>query len=181
MSLSLLAILLGLGYGLPQIFGLAQPEKFRVALRGFPRSEPLGYALALTATAWFLWNVHRENISDFAAFKPILMGGFAIVGVGACVVVRDFLAVRGLAVLFLLLAKLMVDAARFMETDWRLVVVVWAYGLVIAGMWFTVAPWRLRDWFHWMTTSDARIRVGCGLRMAFGFGVALLGLTVFRI
>jgi hypothetical protein len=179
MSLSLLAILLGLGYALPQIVGLVKPDKARLLLRAFPRSEPIGLALMPLATAWFLWNLHRENISDFAAFKPILIGGFAVVGVGACVVLRDFLAVRGLAVLWLLLAKLMVDAARFQDTEWRLVVVVWAYVLVVAGMWLCVAPWRLRDWLHWITSTDTRLRIGCGIRLGFGLGVAILGLTVF--
>ncbi len=36
MSLSLLAILLGAGMSLPQIYGLANPEKLAKAARRFP-------------------------------------------------------------------------------------------------------------------------------------------------
>ena len=65
MKLSTLAVLLGLGLGLPQIYGLVQPAKFREAIRQFPRSEPWGYALMVLGTVWFIWNLNRENISDF--------------------------------------------------------------------------------------------------------------------
>jgi len=180
MRLSTLAILLGLGLGLPQLYGLMKPAKFREAVRKFPRSEPWGYALMLLGTAWFLWNLDQENISDFAAYKKALLIGFAAVGVATCIYVRDFLAVRGLAVVFLLLAKLMVDTARWEDTEWRLVIVTWAYVLVIAGMWFTVSPWRLRDLLNWGTATDQRVRLGCGLRLAFGLFVIALGLAVFR-
>ncbi|TMP99798.1 MAG: hypothetical protein E6L09_08535 [Verrucomicrobia bacterium] len=180
MKLSTLAVLLGLGFGLPQLYGLMKPAKFREAVRKFPRSEPWGYALMLLGTAWFLWNLDQENISDFAAYKKALLIGFAAVGVATCIYVRDFLAVRGLAVVFLLLAKLMVDTARWEDTGWRLVIVTWAYVLVIAGMWFTVSPWRLRDLLNWGTATDQRVRLGCGLRLAFGLFVIALGLAVFR-
>ena len=122
MSLSWLAILLGLGYAAPQVYGLLKPQPYRVALRGFARSGSWGTGLMLAATVWVLWNLHCEDISDFAAYKPVLMVGFAAVGVGACVYLRDFLSVRGLAVLFLLLAKVMVDTARWAESDWRWVI-----------------------------------------------------------
>lgn len=180
MSVAWLAVVLGLGYAVPQVFGLVKPGVYREVLRKFPRSEPWGYALMLLATAWFLWNLHNENISDFAAFKPVLIAGFAVVGVGACFYLRDYLAVRGLAVLFMLMAKLMVDTMRWVESDWRLVVVSWAYLLVVAGMWLTISPYRLRDWFEWQTGSAWRMKVGLALRLVFGLGVTLLGLTVFR-
>src|SRR5882762_957577 len=180
MKLSTLSILLGLGVGLPQIYGLLKPTKFRDAVRKFPRSEPIGYVLMLLGTVWFLWYLQQENVSDFAAYKKLMLIGFGAIGVATCVFVKDFLAVRGLAIVFLLLAKLMVDTARWADTDWRLVIVSWAYLLVLAGMWFTISPWRLRDLLNWATATDTRIRVGSGVRLAFGLFVAALGLTVFR-
>jgi hypothetical protein len=180
MKLSILAILLGLGFGLPQIYGLFHPAKFRDAVRRFPRSEMCGYILMLLGTAWFLVNLNNEHISDFAVYKPYMLAGFGLVGTLTCVFVRDFLAVRGLAIVLLLLAKLMVDTARWADTEWRLVIVTWAYLLVVAGMWFTISPWRLRDLLHWGTATDGRVRVGCSLRLAFGLFIAILGITVFR-
>jgi len=109
-----------------------------------------------------------------------LLVGFAGVGVASCFFVQDFLAVRGLAVVFLLLAKLMVDTARLAATDWRWVICTWAYVLVVAGIWFTLYPWHLRDVLNWATASEKRVRIGSALRLAFGLFVAILGMTVFR-
>jgi len=181
LKLSTLSILLGLTVGLPQFYGIVNPAGFAAAVRKFPRSLSAGYALMLLGTAWFLFNLSQESISDFAAFKTPLLVGFAAVGLGACVCVQDFLAVRGLAVVLLLLAKLMVDTGRphLLDTPWVLVIQVWAYLLVLGGMWFTVSPWRLRELLEWGTANEKRIKVGCGIRLAFGLFVAVLGLAKF--
>jgi len=50
----------------------------------------------------------------------------------------------------------------------------------VVGMWLTVAPWRFRDWLDWITVSDTRLRAGCGIRLALGLGIAVLGFTEFR-
>ena len=182
MKLSLLSILLGLGMAVPQVYGITQPQKFAAAVRRFPRNLPVGVFLMLLGTAWFVWNVHNESVSDFAAFKPAMMAGFVAVGVLSCVFIQDFLAVRGLAVVMLLLAKLMVDTGRphLGETHWVWVIQTWAYVLVIAGIWFTVTPWKLRDFLNWGTATETRVRLGSTIRLAFAAFIVLLGLTTFR-
>jgi hypothetical protein len=182
LTLSTLAIFLGLAVSLPQVYGLINPPAFGAAVRKFPRSLFWGYTLMLLATAWFLWNVSQESISDFASYKNILLGGFAAVGIASCIYVRDFLAVRGLAVVLLLLAKLMVDTGRphLDDTPWVLVIQVWAYILILAGMWLTISPWRLRDLLNWATANEKRIKTACAVRLAFGLFVLVLGLTAFR-
>jgi hypothetical protein len=180
MKLSTLSILLGAGVCLPQIYGLMKPKQFAEHARQFPRAALPGYALMALGTIWFLYNVNAEAASDFASYKDKMMIFFAAIGLGACIFVRDFLAVRGLAVVFLLLAKLMTDTARWVDSDWRLVIVVWAYVLVVAGMWLTVSPWRLRDLINWATASEQRVKTGCLARLAFGLLVLALGLTAFR-
>jgi len=182
MRLSWLAILLGLGLSVPQIYGLARPAQFAAAARRFPRHVPVGVALMLLGTAWFVWNFNVEPIADFSAFKPYMLAGFIAVGVLSCIFVQDFLAVRGLAVLLLLLAKLMVDTGRphLGQTGWVYVIQIWAYLLVVAGVWFTVTPWKLRDLVNWATATEDRIRLGSSIRLAFAVLVLLLGLTAFR-
>ena len=181
LTLSTLSIVLGLGLGLPQVYGLAKPAAFAATARRFPRSVPWGVALMLMATGWFVWNLSQESISDFAAYKTPMMVGFAAIGVAACIFVQDFLAVRGLAVLFLLLAKLMVDTGRpwLPVTHWVWVIQIWAYVLAVAGMWFTVSPWRARDFVNWATASEQRVRVGSAIRLGFGLLVVVLGFTKF--
>ncbi len=182
MKLSLLSILLGLGMGLPQIYGVARPAQLAAAARKFPRNLPLGVVLMLLGTAWFVWLVNGEPIADFSAFKPYMMAGFVAVGVGSCIFVQDFLAVRGLAVVMLLLAKLMVDTGRphLDQSPFVVVIQAWAYVFVVLGIWFTITPWKLRDLVNWATATEARTRLLSGVRLAFAAFVLILGLTVFR-
>lgn len=191
MKLSLLSILLGIGVGLPQVYGLMKPAGLAAAARKFPRSLPAGVVLMLLATVWFAWNVNNEPIADFSVFKPYMLGAFVAVGILSCIFVQDFLAVRGLAVLLLLLAKAMLDTGRQYlpstifhaqqgESSWVLVIQGWAYVFVVLGIWFTVTPWRLRDFINWATASEARTRSLCLIRLGFAAGIVLLGLTVFR-
>lgn len=182
MKLSLLSLLLGAGLCAPQFYALARPKEFADAARKFPRNFTAGVILMLLATAWFVWNVNIEPIADFSSFKPHMMTAFAAVGVLSCIFVRDFLAVRGLAVVLLLLAKLMVDTGRphLGDSPFVLVIQSWAYVLVIAGIWFTVTPWKLRDLIEWATATESRTRGLSAVRLAFGLFIALLGLTAFR-
>jgi len=191
MRLSLLSVLLGLGMGLPQVYGLAKPVQFAAAVKKFPRNFAAGVALMLLGTAWFDWNVNNEPIADFSAFKPYMMTAFAAVGVLSCIFVRDFLAVRGLAVVFLLLGKLMVDTGRpylptaiFQaqqgESSWVLVIQAWAYVLIVAGIWYTVTPWKLRDFLNFAAANETRVRIGSAIRLAFATLILILGLTAFR-
>ena len=180
LKLSPIAIGLGLLLALPSFFGIMKPAAFAAAARRFPRSIPIGWVLTLGATSWFLYYVSMETVSDFANMKPFLYLLFGAVGIGTCLFVHDFLAVRGLAVVMLLLAKLITDSARMVETDWRLVLVTMAYVFVFAGMWFTISPWRLRDIIDWGTASEQRTRLLNGARLAFALFVMALGFTVFK-
>jgi hypothetical protein len=180
MKLSILSLLLGLGYGLPQFYGLTKPAAFADALRKFPRSQLWGFILMPLGTVWFLYNLKSDQISDFDAFKPILFVGFAVIGFGACAFVRDFLAVRGLAVVVLLLAKLVLDTARWADTEWRLVLAVWTYVWIVLALWFTISPWRLRDYIGFLTANDTRIRLSCALRLGLALLLVVLSLTAFR-
>jgi hypothetical protein len=182
MKLSLLSILLGVGMSVPQVYALTKPAQFTAAARRLPRNVPVGVALMLLGTAWFLWIVNQEPIADFSAYKPVMLIAFAAVGVLTCIFIQDFLASRGLAVLLLLLGKLMLDTGRphLDQSSFVLVIQAWAYVLIVAGMWFTIAPWRLRDLIEFATATENRIRIGSMLRLAFAFFIIALGLTAFR-
>ncbi|MEY4388139.1 MAG: hypothetical protein RLY20_3422 [Verrucomicrobiota bacterium] len=181
-KLSTLAIALGLLAAAPQVYGITNPKGLAEAARKFPRNVPTGLLLMLLGTAWFLYNVYIEPISDFAAYKPHMMVFFAVIGLGTCIFVQDFLAVRGLAIVLLCLGKLMVDTGRphLAETHWVWMIQGWAYLFVVAGIWLTISPWRLRDFINWATATESRTRNLSFVRLAFCLIVVALGLTVFR-
>jgi hypothetical protein len=180
-ALSTLSLALGALIAAVQLFALAKPKQFAEGLRAFPRSATWGYVLMLGSAAVFLMFLRNETLADFERLKPALMVVFAAASVGICVYVRDFLAVRGLALAAMILAKVMVDVSRphLAESRWVLVIPVWAYLLVAVGMWLTVSPWRLRDMIVWATANEGRVRLLAAARLAFGLAMVLLGLTVY--
>lgn len=180
MTLSILAILIGAAYCAIQLFALLQPAAFTRQARAFPRSEGIGFVLMGIGTIWFLYNLQSEAIADFAAYKKYMLLAFGAIGVLTCIFVRDFLAVRGLAVCLLLLAWFTLNRTRWEDSSARLILVVWAYLWVICGMWFTISPWRLRDFLNWWTASSSRLKLGSVLQLALGAIVLVLGLTAFR-
>ena len=180
MTLSTLAILIGLVSAALQVYAVLKPKSFAEHARKFPRSEGIGYVLMALGAVWFLYNLNNEAISDFAQYKKMMLLGFGALAILTCIYVRDFLAVRGLAVVLLLVAWFTLNHTRFHESPWRLVLVVWAYACIVVGMWLTISPWRLRDWIDKLTASEDRIRLLCGLKLCFALFVAILGVTAFR-
>jgi hypothetical protein len=180
MKLSTLSILLGAGMALPQLYALANPKGFTTSARAFPRSIMWGYLLMALATGWFLYNVNAEEIADFTNIKRLLMFGFGAIGIGTCLYVTDFLAIRGLALLMMLLAKTIVDTARWHESDWRLVLISWAYLMVFLGVWLTISPWRARDFIQWGTETEPRLKLLSRIRLAFAILLVVLGVVVFK-
>jgi hypothetical protein len=74
----------------------------------------------------------------------------------------------------------MVDTARWHVSDWRWIIAALAYVWVLAGMWLTISPWRLRDFLEWHNRTDSRIRAFAGGRLVLAVVLVVLGLTVFR-
>ena len=188
-SLANLSVLLGVFLAAVSGYSLAKPDAVARALRTFPRANTPGYMLMLAATAWFLWNIKIEDMADYREIKHWFYIGFGAVGIGSCIFLRDFLAVRGLAVFMLLLAKLMLDTQRnYMlatpeayMSEWRLVFAVWAYMIIVMSMWLVISPWRMRDMIEWMLAKPGRLVVKGWFRLGFGILLIVLGLTVFGI
>ena len=187
-SISNLSLLLGGFLVAVAGYTLAKPTEVGQALKAFPRANAPGYVLMLSATAWFLWNIHIEQMEDYKDIKHFFYIGFGAVGIGSCVYLKDFLAVRGMAVFMLLLARLILDTQRVYMFDtpeetmsqWRLIFAIWGYAIVLMSMWLIVSPWRMRDMINWLTANPSRLRIKSGFRLCLGILLIILGLTVFR-
>lgn len=161
-------------------WALLRPRAAGEWLRRFHRNHGLGIVLMLLGTAWFEWNLYQEQLQDIAQFKNLMLVGFAAVGLGCCVWVRDFLSVRGLCVFLLMLAWFMCEKARWHDSPLSNAITGWAYFWVLLALWLSVAPWRLRDWLAWVAEREERLRIGAAGGLAWGVFVAVLGLTVLR-
>lgn len=156
--------------------GLASPERLRLcqgALRA-PWARAVFWGGALV---WFLIKVLQLGEADYGQYRNLLFALFGTAGVMAFFVVPDFLAVRGLAVLMLLGANVLLDAAFMQEPLSRLFLVSMVYVWIVGALYVGALPFRLRDGLEWLQDRSGWARA---LGTALGaYGVLLLGASFF--
>ncbi len=176
MSLALATLIPGLlllGTGALLLIGNSAIVSFFTSL---PRSRTAAGLLFGTASAWFLYNVWHLSEADFGQYHVQLFIFFAVIAVAAFFLVPDFLAVRGLAVLVLLGAMPLLDAA-YMEFahPQRLFMVALVFVALALAIYLGAAPFRLRDFFGWLFRRPGRARVAGAL--CAGYGLLLMAVA----
>jgi hypothetical protein len=162
MSLFLATLLPGLFLALLGGLLLWNDPRVGVTARALPRSQGAAWLFFGAAAAWFLWRVSRLGEADLIFFQTpgLVMVGFGALAVLAFFYTPDFLAVRGLCILVLLVAEPLLYAA-YMEWShpWRLLMVAEVYLALGLVLYMAAAPYRLRDFFEWLFHRPARARL----------------------
>src|SRR2546430_2917091 len=160
--------------GLP---GLIKPDLTRGFAERLPRSRVAGIALLTIALAWSFWLLATMEMGEFSSFRRplliILPVGFLLV----LIFVDEFLAVRALGILFLLAAEPLLDAAFFRNETSRLLVTVFAYLLIVAGLFWVTMPYLLRDQINWSARTTARWRLTHALALIYGAVILACAVT----
>ncbi|MBI5685615.1 MAG: hypothetical protein HZC54_11095 [Verrucomicrobia bacterium] len=177
--LKAVAIAVGTAIIATRLPGILKPQAYRDWLRKFPRAVVPGIVFLSIALIWCLIIVNGAREDGMAVPKNFVYLFLIGVYVGLIALKFDFLAVRGLSILLLMIAKVVVDSANQLETPWRLVMTVIAYIWAILGMWFTVSPYRMRDMIEWSIASDSRLRTLSAVGCVFGLFLIGLGLFVY--
>jgi hypothetical protein len=159
--------------------GVINPEKFSAEARKFPRSVLWGRVLMAICALWAGFVMYNAATDDFAWAKPLVVIGVPIVYALAIQYADQFLAIRGVAGLLLLIAKVTLNAADVSDSPSRLIVTVLAYLWVCAAVWMASAPHQVRDWINFVTKNAARCRAACSLGVMVGVFLMLLGLFVY--
>jgi hypothetical protein len=173
---TLLASVLLLVLGLALLWSSPLVER---TLKAFPRSQPAAIVFFGGSAVWFIYLVSKLGPADFGDYRNYLILIFAVVGVLAFFVARDFLAVRGLAVLTLLAARPMLDASLiyYPPPGTR----VWLNGVIYLGIvlaiYFGSLPYQARDFFLWLFERPVRARGFGEILATYGIGLAVLALS----
>jgi hypothetical protein len=159
--------------------GLIVPARFREFAVKFPRSVWWGRILMglAAAIAWYV--MYHAATDEWKWAQPLILVGVPIAYWLVIEFAPNFLALRGVAALLLMLAKQMVDAADLSEVPARLIVTVFAYVCVVAAIWLTVAPHHYRDVVGFVMANDKRCRAVCGAGTLVGAVLVALGLLVY--
>ena len=153
------------------LLGLLKPD-FASVVQRFPRSRVAGVILLTVCLLWTFWLLATIQMGEFSSFRrPLLI----VLPIGYVLVlwfVDEFLAVRALGILCLLAAEPLLDAAFLRYETSRLLITVFAYLLIVAGLFWVAIPYVLRDQINWSAGSVFRWRCLHALALIYG-GVIL--------
>jgi hypothetical protein len=174
LSLHTAGIIAGAFLALVGVLGLLNPG-FSQMVKHFPRSRIAGVVLLTICLAWTMWLLATIQMGEFAGFRRPLLIALPIGYVLALFFVDEFLAVRALGILCLLAAEPLLDAAFLRYETSRLLVTVFAYLLIVAGLFWVAIPYVLRDQINWSARSVFRWR--CLHAIALIYGCVILKFT----
>jgi hypothetical protein len=177
LSLQTAGLIAGLFLLLVSVPGLVTPELARGFAQRLPRSRVAGFVLLTADLFWTLWLLATMEMGEFSSFRrPLLI----ILPIGFFLVLRfvdEFLSVRALGILFLLAAEPLLDAAFFRTETSRLLVTVFAYLLIVVGLFWVTMPYLLRDQIHWSARKPWRWRLTNALALLYGAAILACAVT----
>jgi hypothetical protein len=162
---------------------LAKPAAVQGYLKKFPRDQTTGQILLGIGMAWFWLLIAPDSmgklsalamdLGEFNGAKPLLRILVPVALVLVATSVRDFLAVRALGVLGLMVASPLLESAFLEDPSSRLLVPIYAYSLLTGSLFCVGMPYLFRDAVTWVTADPKRWTM-CSLA-GLVYGVATLG------
>lgn len=177
LSLQTAGFIAGLFLLVVGLTGFIKPDLTQGIARRFPRSRGAGIALLSVAFVWSFWLLATMEMGEFSSFRRPLLFALPVGFVLVWMFVDEFLAVRALGILFLLAAEPLLDAAFFRNETSRLLVTVFAYLMIVAGLFWVTMPYLLRDHINWGARTPARWRLMHGVALLYGAAILACAVT----
>ena len=151
----------------------------RASATKIPRSMSVGMALFSLALVWSFWLLATMEMGEFSSFRRPLLFALPVGFVLVVLFVKEFLAARALGILCLLAAEPLLEAAFLRYETSRLLVVVFAYIMIVAGLFWVTMPYLLRDQIGWSVRSAGRWNIVNGLTALYGIAILVCALTQY--
>ncbi|MEY2538637.1 MAG: hypothetical protein QOG67_2377 [Verrucomicrobiota bacterium] len=178
-SLHTAGIAVGVFLLLIGLAGLLRSKLCQTLATQLPRSRVAGVVLLGAAFAWSIWLLATMEMGEFSTFRRPLLIGLPIAFFLVLRFVDEFLAVRALGILCLLAAEPLIEAAFLHYEMSRLVVTVFAYVLIVAGLFWVTMPYLLRDQINWSVRSNLRWRFVSVIALLYGAASLALAITQY--
>ena len=145
-------------------------------MKTFPRDYKWGVILLTIDFLWSEFALANMDMGEFFSmrdkFMLIVAGGY----VGVLIYVKEFLAVRALGSLMLLVAGPVLTAAFLQPPISRLLLPILAYAWIITGMFFIGMPFLMRDWVNTLIAKPQRWNLA--VYSGIAYGVLLLAAAI---
>jgi hypothetical protein len=169
---------------------LLRPADCKDFLRKFPRNPIMGQVLLAIGMVWFWLLIAPSNwgplsalamdLGEFNKVKGTLQILVPVSLVAVVISVRDFLAVRALGLVGLMVASPLLESAFLKDPTSRLLVPLYAYALLTASMFWVGMPYLFRDAVNWATANSRRWNGLALAGLAYGAATLLCALLFWR-
>lgn len=172
-ALFLTGLVLILGHAL----ALWKAAEVQTWLKKFPRSLGIGRVLLVVATAWSWYLINTIDLGEFDNWRGRLLVIIPVAGALTWMYVEEFLAVRALGMVTLLLAEPLLEAAFLRPEMSRLFLVSLVYVWILLAMFWIGMPYTLRNQISWVASHEKRWRAAAYAGLAYGTLLLILPLT----
>ncbi len=172
-------IVLGLALLAAHLWAWKNEARAKDFLRNFPRHYGWGVFLL---SIDFIWGMIVLSNMDMGEFFFLRRWFLMLVPVGFVLVlfyVKEFLAVRALGSLMLLVAGPVLASAFLQPQITRLLLPILAYAWLIIGMYFVGMPFLMRDWIGWLLAKQGRWNLAVWSGVAYGAILLVLAVTTY--
>ena len=177
LPLKAVGLVIGIWLIASHVFALLKPDIVKPWLKAFPRNEKIGIPLVIFCFAWgfIIWSC--MDLGEFYKIERVVQIIIAGVCIGVVTQVREFLAVRALGFLLVLVAAPILDSAFLQEPQSRLLLVALAYAGAVKGMFWIGIPYLMRDQINWVLAEDVRYKGGAIAGAVYGALVLVCALA----
>ena len=165
------------------IWMLVKPAESKSFLIKLPRNRAIAPWLIGAGMFWF-WLLLAPNglgpvsklqmdLGEFNQAKSLLRIIIPVAAVGMITYVKEFLAVRGLGLLALMAAAPLLYAAYLEPPMSRLLIPIYAYAMILGGLFWVGMPFTLRDLITYVTKTESRFRASALAGLSYGVVVLI--------
>ena len=172
-------IVLGVALIVTHLFALLKAGAVQEFLKKFPRNRMAGIVLMVIA-ALFAYVLMREiDMGEFYPIRPKLLIAIPIAAVLIIIYVQEFLAVRALGALLLMMAGPVLSAAFLQPQITRLLLPILAYAWIIKGLYWVGMPYLMRNQIAWVSASAGRWKFACIAGIVYGAALLILAIATY--
>ncbi len=172
-------IVLGLGLLASHLWAWKNADKTKAFLRAFPRHYGYGALLLTIDFVWGMIVLANMDMGEFFFLRKWFLTLVPIGFVAVLIYVKEFLSVRALGCLMLLVAGPVLSSAFLKPQITRLLLPTLAYVWIIAGMYFIGMPYLMRDWIGWLLAKEGRWSLAIWSGVAYGAALLVLAVTTY--
>ena len=179
----LLALLLIAGH----LWMLRKPSDTKQFFLKFPRNTKLGQILMGVGIFWFWLLIIPDkfffssplamDLQDFNSLKFIMAFAVPLVGYLVITECKEFISVRGLGLCLLMAAAPLLAAAWQEPHTLKNLIPLYAYLMIIKGLFMVGMPYLTRDLIGWATADSKRFKLLCTGGLVYG--VIVLTCSIF--